>query len=503
MYLKKFFLLIFILNFYSLNAQFNDNYWAFGQNCGLNFSTNPPQTFISNTAAFEISTSISSQNAGLLAYLSLNQTNNSFSGDIRNAENEIILNGDSIITNRSLASSAFFLPNPSNSDQFYLIHVGLPSANTILYYSLLDMSLNNGNGKIIEKNIEILSSFFGEGITATKHANGNDWWIVLRELNQGFSDPNCTNKFIKFLLNNNGFQGPYFQNIGTQICFSQWYPAAWLKFSKSGRKMAFASYGIDVNPPYSSKRALDIFSFNRCNGELYESTSIIPQYSNEIEPYGLEFSPNDNFLYVSSGIGESSFGNKLIQFDISNTISSESIRNIYNINNLENLSFGQLKLASDNKIYMSNINFDENYFLIRDTFTTHLSVINSPNSIGLSCDFSPFSVYLGNDCTCNYDLPSIPNYSLGKINPEDCVTSQNKIDDNYIKVFPNPASNNLNIESQKSIYKIKIFDISGKMIQTFISNFQSQTIDISHLPNGIYVLQVDDSGFKKFVVCRE
>lgn len=499
MYLKKCFLLIFILNFYSLNAQFNDNYWAFGQNCGLNFSTNPPQTFISNTAAFEISTSISSQNGGLLAYLSLNPPINSSFGVIRNAENEIILNGDSIITNSTLASSAFFLPHPSNSKQFYLVHVGLDSSTTSLYYSFLDMSLNNGNGMITQKNVRIFTDYFGEGISATKHGNGYDWWIVLRDITYGFSGPNCTNKFIKFLLNSNGFQGPYFQNIGPTICEYYGYPSAWLKFSKSGRKMVCCSQISALIDPF-----LQILNFNRCNGDFYESTSLILQYNaSELEPYGIEFSPNDNFLYVSSGAKASLFGNKLTQIDISNPITSESIRNIYQYDSIGGVRMGQLKLASDNKIYVTNFKINQNISFIRDTFTTHLSVINSPNSIGLTCDFSPFSVYLGNDCTCNLDLPSIPNYNLGAISQEDCITSQNKIDDNYIKVFPNPASNNLYIESQKSIKKIKIYDISGKMIQTISSNLQSHTIDISHLPNGIYVLQVDDSGFKKFVVCRE
>jgi hypothetical protein len=49
---------------------------------------------------------------------------------------------------------------------------------------------------------------------------------------------------------------------------------------------------------------------------------------------------------------------------------------------------------------------------------------------------------------------------------------------------------------------MRIFDISGKLIQTISSNLPKQTIDISHLSNGTYIIQLADLVFKKFVVCR-
>ena len=56
-----------------------------------------------------------------------------------------------------------------------------------------------------------------------------------------------------------------------------------------------------------------------------------------------------------------------------------------------------------------------------------------------------------------------------------------------VKVFPNPFSNNLQIESEVPLQKMALFDVLGKEI--FNQNFVNQ-IDTSNLPKGMYFLKL-------------
>ena len=63
------------------------------------------------------------------------------------------------------------------------------------------------------------------------------------------------------------------------------------------------------------------------------------------------------------------------------------------------------------------------------------------------------------------------------------IAEQNNSD---IRVYPNPAQNTLYIQSAETVEQVSIYDISGRMLlQT-----TRQSIDISHLANGIYIIKV-------------
>jgi aminopeptidase N len=68
---------------------------------------------------------------------------------------------------------------------------------------------------------------------------------------------------------------------------------------------------------------------------------------------------------------------------------------------------------------------------------------------------------------------------------------ENNSNSNYISIYPNPASNTLNIKniisSATKNYDYNIYDVSGKLI---LSGTTVQTIDISKMPNGMYFIQV-------------
>ncbi len=86
-------------------------------------------------------------------------------------------------------------------------------------------------------------------------------------------------------------------------------------------------------------------------------------------------------------------------------------------------TIAQLKKAPDNKIYIAT-GFGQVYPYTDSMYNSinmNLSVINSPDSIGLACDLQPFSFYLGGN-RCYSGLPNNPDYDLGPLAGSPCDT---------------------------------------------------------------------------------
>ena len=119
---------------------------------------------------------------------------------ILNRNCKIMLNGDTI--NPGIVwdgfegiyypspNSTLFLPHPSISNFFYLIHKSVTfDANSTsafyycdkLYFSEIDSRLDGSLGGVVLKNKKILSDTLNESqMAACRHANGRDWWIPIR-----------------------------------------------------------------------------------------------------------------------------------------------------------------------------------------------------------------------------------------------------------------------------------------------------------------------------------
>lgn len=74
-------------------------------------------------------------------------------------------------------------------------------------------------------------------------------------------------------------------------------------------------------------------------------------------------------------------------------------------------------------------------------------------------------------------------------------TSVNNVkDNNQLTLYPNPAKNtlNLNFESKNQNVKVEIYDVLGNVIIKHRHSQPVSGINISDLPNGLYVLRVFD-----------
>lgn len=60
-----------------------------------------------------------------------------------------------------------------------------------------------------------------------------------------------------------------------------------------------------------------------------------------------------------------------------------------------------------------------------------------------------------------------------------------------VSVFPNPVTDVLNIRTADKVLSAKVFDASGKAVQTATA---SKSLNVSKLPKGAYILKVETSG---------
>ena len=70
-----------------------------------------------------------------------------------------------------------------------------------------------------------------------------------------------------------------------------------------------------------------------------------------------------------------------------------------------------------------------------------------------------------------------------------------------ISAFPNPVSNSFQIESNRSIQSVSLYNISGRLVKTFS---EETTYAISDLASGIYLAKVStDIGFKTIRIIKK
>ena len=118
-----------------------------------------------------------------------------------------------------------------------------------------------------------------------------------------------------------------------------------------------------------------------------------------------------------------------------------------------------------------------------------------PSSIPAKCYLDDWCSYSTNEITINWNAPLV-YLSAGLdhlyhkhfwTEGEEVVLSTN---DQKIIIFPNPTSNLLHISGIKSSFTGTIMNLAGQSIK----EFESSSVDISHIKRGTYLLKIDQGG---------
>lgn len=360
-----FFLAFTLVCFFSL-AQNAANWWYFGANAGLDFSTGSPvAVFNGQVGAQEGCSTISDINGNLLFYTD--------GATVYNSQHTAMPNGTGLMGCYvpSSTMSAIIVPLPNNPAQYYIFTADCYENNSAngLRYSVVDMNLAGGLGDIVvaSKNT-LIQLAICEKVTAVKNASQTGYWIITHE--------NNGNGFYAYELTNAGLNmTPVISNIGVSVVAngSLNVVAGYLKTSHQGDKIAIAHTYIPNSVNYG---ITEIFDFDNGTGNITNPISFVNGETNRA--YGLEFSPNDRYLYVSCPYN----GANTYQIDLQAGTSAAVIASIITISS-SNSIVGALQLAPDGKIYQARLDYSS------------LNVINNPNLGGANCNYVTAAISLG------------------------------------------------------------------------------------------------------------
>ncbi|MBI1228469.1 MAG: T9SS type A sorting domain-containing protein [Bacteroidetes bacterium] len=397
---------------------------------------------------------------------------------IANRHHETMLNGDSIgmgilatsfceSGGNPLTQGIIALPAPLDNSRYYLFYTDIqspyefpsglyfPLSPLNLFYSVIDMNEDGGDGAVVLKNQAIVNDTLARGmIQATRHGNGHDWWILMPK-----SHSNC---YYTLRLTNNGIDTTFLQCLGE--IWGDDDPTGQAVFSPNLKKYVRFNYFY----------GLSIFDFNNNNGQLSNHMNI--SFGSDAFNYsGAAFSPNSKFLYATAW-------DKVYQFDMLAPEIGDSKTLIAELNTPPNIQtttrFNQSRLAPDGKIYIGGT-----------ASFSHLHVINKPNCQGLDCNLEQYSLEI---LPYNvYGLPNMPNFIEWE-ESDTCAISTNITvhkDDIGLKIYPNPFQDVLNIES-KFPFRIIIYDSLGKIALSDEFYSKSSSIEFRGHPSGIYYYKI-------------
>ena len=325
--------------FYS-SAQNEGNIWYFGGYAGLDFNSGVPIALTDGQMTTGEGCSSIADNNGELLFYTDGMT-------VYNKNHTIMPNGSGLLGHSSSTQSGIIVKKPGSLTIYYLFTCDGMSGNSGgLNYSEVDMTLNGGLGDInANKNILIISGA-DEKLTAVTHQNGLDFWVVFRLIN--------SNTYHSYLLTSTGLNlTPIVTNIGPAY-FGE---IGYLKASPDGTKVANANW---LNSTF------EIFDFDNNTGLL---SNPITGYMDS--PYGIEFSLNSNILYV----GEY-YSRNINQYNLLAGSNAAIISSGLSIGQSTQGDIGALQLGPDGKIYLSIV------------LAGNLAVIDSPDILGLGCNFN-------------------------------------------------------------------------------------------------------------------
>ena len=376
----------------TLHAQKEASNWYFGDNSGIRFNPDGTTTALTDgqLSTDEGCTSISDANGDLLFYTD--------GINVFNKNHNIMQNGSGLLGSPSSTQSAIIIPKPLSPSVYYIFTVDTGSFDNTDFgfkYSEVDMSINNGLGAIIAKNIALLNDSSEKISAVLKDCQSQSIWVItLSSFNGIATSPNAFDTFHAFEVTNSG--------VNTTNVVKSRFPSlsisdqrGYLKFSPDGTKLACA------NP----QNGLYLFDFDTDTGIVSTGTTNnqpmqipINTSNGANRPYGVEFSPNNQLLYVSSSndyfnqndpgqnSNPSNHFSSLLQFNLTAT-------NIQSSASIIDVSSGYrsaLQLGPNGKIYRST---SQSYV----GGLPFLSVINNPNIIGQGSNYVTNQVPLVNN----------------------------------------------------------------------------------------------------------
>lgn len=311
--------------------------WLFGNKAFIKFHSGAPTNYGGNAMINQQNTVSMSGPMGNLIFYS----NGKY---VWNAGNVYMPNGSGLNGSPVYNQAAIAFEAPGHPNKYYLVTAGDDGC----YYSIIDMSLQGGLGDvdINFKNVFIPGTERTRGvIMATKHANNEDVWVIVRSLD---GDPN---RLLAYRVDKNGFRAPVYtdalESHGTDVNFCM------SKISPNGKYYVYSAATWSEAQP----RTFELYTFNNVNGTFTPLFTFLPIDDREYRVNGFDFSADGKFFYTTLMAAEGTVVKQAIkQFDLRVTPSSyENFERSSFFVHQEDVQNGycSMQLAPDGKIYIA------------------------------------------------------------------------------------------------------------------------------------------------------
>ena len=354
-----------------LYGQKEGNIWYFGINAGIDFNSGAPVALTDGAMITQEGCSSISDDTGRLLF---------YTDGIRvwNKNHVQMPNGFGLRGHSSSTQSALIVQKPGSNNIYYIFTTDATAGPNGFQYSIVDMTLQAGLGDVTIKNT-LLHAPVTEKLTAVKHANGCDIWVIVHEWG--------TNGFRAYHIDSSGVNlTPVVSNTGTTPTVNNGRANALgqLKASPDGKKLALAIF---------SMRLVELLDFDNATGQVSNPISFPPLPG---ITYGIEFSPDGTKLYSSLILA-----GQLYQYDLLAGSSTDIINSRTLVGSTSTTRLNSLQLGPDGKIYCAKNDFN-------------LAVVSDPNKPGIACNFIDNAVPLNG----RFGFEGLPTFMQSHFNPQ-------------------------------------------------------------------------------------
>ena len=184
--MKRLGLLLLLLGCLTAQAQFRDMNrsanWIFGNRAGLKF-VGYADSIPGNERVELFKTCTQVINKEGVSTMSDAQGNLLFHAGgtwVGDATLSTMKNGNELFGNVSTTQTSVIVPQPGSDSLYYLFSNYKDCLGTV-FYSIIDMSLNNGYGAVTAKNIRLNDTLgIDEKIAAVRHSEKDAYWVLTR-----------------------------------------------------------------------------------------------------------------------------------------------------------------------------------------------------------------------------------------------------------------------------------------------------------------------------------
>lgn len=489
-------------------AQHEADTWYFGERAGFGFRSGAPRVLIDGQMTdYEASTVLSDPATGqLLLY--------SNGGQVWGRDHRVMPNGDALwgslfpnspnSTPSYATQGALLVPVPGDAAGYYLFTLKAgtktstsgPAASyaSSLAYSLVDMRRHNGLGDVVpETKNQVLATGLTEKLTAVRHANGRDYWLICHEwLSDAFRVWPVTAAGVG--LPARYAVGPVQPTDTVSTSFQEQVTGA-IQASPDGRKLA---YGVQTTT--AAPAPFGLYDFDPATGAVSNFVNLGALR----DAYSPCFSPDNSKLYIPnfSHAPDGNHYNGISQFDLRTgdaAAVAASGQSIIVGNPATNISATQVAQAiyllqngPDGRTYGASgyrsRGPDEQPGDDRNVFY----VIGRPNARGFACQvhYQRFD-FGGRDGT-----PSLPNFMQHYFNGlEPTPEVPGACDAAGAEVFPNPTADAFRVQLPGNCsqpYRLRLYNAVGQRVSGYDLNGTpgGAPVSVVSLAAGLYVVEL-------------